>query len=81
MDSFIAASNTIFKKPAPSSLPSKEPHRPWWNSACETAVKNVKQAEREWRRSPLSSEKRAEWKKADAVKKSLIIAAKKHAWE
>ena len=81
MDSIIAASDTIFKKPAPSSLPPKEPRRPWWNSACETAVKNVKQAEKEWRRSPLSSEKRAAWKKADAVKKRLIIAAKKHAWE
>jgi hypothetical protein len=81
MNSIISASDTNFKKSDPSILLPKEPRRPWWNSACETAVKNVKQAEKEWRHSPLSSEKRAAWKKADAVKKRLIIAAKKHAWE
>jgi hypothetical protein len=33
-----------------------------------------------WRKSFMSSEKRLEWKKAEAIKKRLIISAKKSAW-
>jgi hypothetical protein len=33
-----------------------------------------------WRKSFMSSEKRLEWKKAEAIKKRLIITAKKSAW-
>jgi hypothetical protein len=40
-------------------------------------VENVNKAEREWRRSPLSSDKRATWKKKPVwQKKRLIIVAK-----
>jgi hypothetical protein len=81
MYAITAANEKNFKKTTPSLHPPKEPRRPWWNQECESAVEKVKQAEREWRRSPLSSDKRSAWKKADAAKKRLIISAKRNAWK
>jgi hypothetical protein len=46
-DSITVASDMIFKKPAQPTLPPKQPRRPWWNSASDSAVKKVKQAEKE----------------------------------
>jgi hypothetical protein len=43
-------------------------------------MKKARKAFREWRVSPLSLAKRMEWKKAEAEKRKLIIAAKRHAW-
>lgn len=82
METIITASYKNFKKPVPLLSPPKEPRRPWWNSDCKTAVKNVKEAEREWRCSPLLSDKRAAWKKADeGIKKDSSSQQKKHDWE
>jgi hypothetical protein len=84
-DSFMyaitAANEKNFKKTTQSLHPPKEPRHPWWNQECESAVEKVKQAEREWRRSPLSSDKRSAWKKADAAKKRLIISTKRNTWK
>jgi hypothetical protein len=80
---FIETSNTrYFKKTNPNvnANVTKNPTRPWWNESCQDVMKKARKAFREWRVSPLSLAKRMEWKKAEAEKRKLIIAAKRHAW-
>ena len=47
------------------------------NGWCQAAVSTAKQAEKEWRRSPLSPSLRAAWKNTDASKNITIINSKK----
>jgi hypothetical protein len=77
-DSIQSSSKKLFRLSHPCAKSPKEPRRPWWNNDCQEAVAAAKKAEKEWRKNPLSSEKRAAWKKA--TKKRLVIKSKKQAW-
>ncbi len=76
----LLVSNKFFRKRTPPSKPKSEPGRPWWSEECSQLVKATRKAFRLWRDSPTSSEKRAEWCKAEAIKKKTIIRAKRAAW-
>jgi hypothetical protein len=58
IDAFISASNQLFNMTCPNSRPPKESRRPWWNADCSAAVYNARQAEIEWRCSPLATGKK-----------------------
>ncbi|KZR97325.1 Uncharacterized protein APZ42_007874, partial [Daphnia magna] len=70
-----------FKKPKPFTEKPGEQSRPWWDEECNRLVKNARQAFRRWRKSPLSTNLRAEWSRAEAIKKKYIISTKKKTWE
>jgi exonuclease III len=74
------ANGKFFKKSNPARSRSSEPTRPWWDAKYHTLVKNARSALKKWCKSPTSLTLRTEWKKAEAIKKRHIIAAKKEAW-
>jgi hypothetical protein len=74
------ANSSCFRKSTPSQTARQEPSRTWWNDDCNTVVKNAHQAFKPWCKSLFLTELRAEWKKAEAIKKRHIISAKKAAW-
>jgi hypothetical protein len=74
------ANDKFFKKSNPARSRNSETTRPWWDAKCYTLLKNARSALKKWCNSPMSLTLRAEWKKAEAIKKRHIIAAKKEAW-
>ncbi len=80
-DAILDASNIIFSKSQPNKSLKAEPCRPWWNADCKRAVASARKALSLWRTDPCSKEKRAAWQKEDAIKRKIIIQAKKLSWE
>lgn len=81
MSGLEVANAKNFKKSGNKVRINTEPNRPWWNVKCRKLVKRAQEALTEWKRNPLSTEKRAAWRKAEALKKRGIIAAKREAWK
>jgi hypothetical protein len=79
-DSIQSCSKKFFRLSHLCAKSPKEPRHPWWNNDCPEAVASAKKAEKEWRISPLSSEKRTVWKREEATKKRPITKSKKQAW-
>ena len=80
-DALLQSSNKNFRKSSSTPRSRPEPRRPWWDKKCNMVVNAARKAYRKWRDSPLSVEKRENWKKAEAVKRRHIIQAKKDSWK
>nr|CAH0101968.1 unnamed protein product [Daphnia galeata] len=79
-EALLKASVAHFRKTSTRPVVRPEAKRPWWDAACTSTVQNARRAYREWRTSPLSAQKRENWKKAEAQKRKHIIQAKRAAW-
>ena len=66
MKTILASSNSTFSLSTQPRNPPKEHRRQWLKVSCQAAVSTAKQAEKEWRRSPLSPSLRAAWEKTEA---------------
>ena len=66
MKTILASSNSTFRLSTQPRNPPKEHRRQWLKVSCQAAVSTAKQAEKEWRRSPLSPSLRAAWEKTEA---------------